>query len=64
MHYKIGVVTCVYCGQWTRVIYSVVLTWQSNLIHLFHNSTVRLMNSRVSGQCLCTIHRLGVYKAD
>jgi len=27
----------------------------TSLIHLFHNSTVCVMNSRVSGQCLYTI---------
>ena len=32
------------CIQWTRVIYSVVV--HDSLIHLFHNSTVRVMNSR------------------
>ena len=41
MHYKIGI-TCVYNGH---VFYT----------HLFHNSTVRVMNSLVSGQCLYTI---------
>jgi len=40
MHYKIGV-TYVYNG---RVVYT-----------LIYNSTVRVMNSRVSGQCLYTI---------
>ena len=38
--------------HWTRVLYSVVITRQSNL---FHNSTVLVMNSRVSGQCSSTI---------
>jgi len=42
------------CIQWTRVLYSVVITYDS-LIHIFHNSTVRAMYSRVSGQCLYTI---------
>jgi len=42
------------CIQWTRVLYSIVITRQS-IIHLFHNSTVCVMNSRVSGQCLYTI---------
>ena len=38
--------------HWTRVLYSVVITRQSNL---FHNSTVLVMNSRVSGQCSSTL---------
>ena len=42
------------CIQWTRVVYSVV-KHRHSLIHLFHNSTVRVMNSRLSGQCLYTI---------
>ena len=43
MHYKIGV-TCTY---------SVVITWHSN--PPFSHSTVCVMNTRVSGQCLYTI---------
>ena len=44
------------CIHWTRVLYSVVITRQPN--PTIHNSTVRVMNSRVSGQCLYTIsHR-------
>jgi len=56
MHYKIGV-TCLYNGH---VFYTHVITscWRS-LIQLFHNSSVRVMNSRVSGQCLYTI--LSIY---
>ena len=45
-------VTCVYIGHVFYVLYYVVITRQSNL---FHNSTVRVMNSRVSGQCSSTI---------
>ena len=41
------------CIQRTSVLYSVVV--QDSLIHLFHNATVRVMNSRVSVQCLYTI---------
>jgi len=37
--------TCVYIGH---VFYT--------LIHLFHNSIVRVMNPRVSGQCSYTIY--------
>jgi len=37
------------CIHWTRVLYSVVKA------HLFHNSIVCVMNSRVSGQCSYTI---------
>ena len=43
-NYKIGV-TWVYNGQ---VFYSIVLYLHGNLLHLFHNATVRIMNSRVS----------------
>jgi len=43
------------CIQWTRVLYSVVITYDS-LIHLFYSSTVCVMYSRVSGQCLYTIY--------
>ena len=32
-----------------------ILCCNNSLIHLFHNSTVRVTNSRVSGQCLYTI---------
>jgi len=51
MHYQN---TYYMCKQLTRVEYSVVIA--RNLIHLFHNSTVCVMNSRVSGQCLYTIY--------
>ena len=44
MHYKVGV-TCVYNGH---VLHDI-------LIHLFHNSIVCGMNSRVSDQCMYTI---------
>jgi len=50
MHYKIGV-TCVYIGH----AFYTLLKLHDSLIHLFHNSTVRVMNSRVFGQCLYTI---------
>ena len=51
--------------QWTQDIYSVVITQcNDNLIHLFHNSTVCVINSRVSGQCLYTMcYQLTNYKA-
>ena len=52
MHYKIGD-TCVYNEH--GFCNSVVLK-HDTLIHLFHNSIVCVMNSRVSGQCLYTIH--------
>jgi len=39
--------TCVYNGH----VFYTLLSYHDNLIQLFHNSTVRLMNSRVSGQC-------------
>ena len=48
MHYKIGV-TCVYNGH----LFYTLLKKKDNLIHLFHNSTVCVMDS---GQCLYTIH--------
>ena len=35
------------------MLYSVV---KKHLIHLFHNSAVRVMNSRVSSQCSHAIH--------
>jgi len=38
---------CYMCTQWTRDIYSVVLT---RLIHLVHHLADCVMNSRVSGQ--------------
>jgi len=41
------------CLQWKRVLYSVVITRQSN--PPVHNSIVRVMNSRVSRQCSYTI---------
>ena len=47
------------CIQWTRVLYSLVITWPSNLPISQSNS--RVMNSRVSGQCLYTISCL-LYK--
>ena len=37
----------------TRALYSVVK--HDSLIHLFHKTTVRVMNARVSGQRLYTI---------
>ena len=33
----------------------------TSLIHLFHNSTVCVMNSRVSGKCVYTIHAVFTY---
>ena len=52
MHYKIGD-TCVYNehGFCNSVVHE-----HDSLIHLFHSSTVPVMKSRVSGQCLYTIH--------
>jgi len=47
MHYKICD-TCVYNGH---MFYIIVIVIHDSLIHLFYNSTVRVMNSRVSGQC-------------
>ena len=35
-----------------------ILGCNNSLIHLFHNSTVRVMNERVSGQCAYTILHL------
>jgi len=49
------------CVQKTWVLYSDVITRQS-IIHLFHSSTVCVMNSRVSGQWLYTISPLTVQK--
>ena len=49
MHYKIGV-TCIYHGH---VFFTLVITF--GLIHLFYNSSVHVMNSRVSGQCVYII---------
>ena len=37
------------CIQW------ILCCNNMTLIHLFHNATVRVMNSQVSGQCLYTI---------
>ena len=48
MHYKIGV-TCVFNGH------EILCCNTTSLIHPFHNSTVRVTNSRVSGQCLYII---------
>ena len=53
MHYNIGD-TCVYNGH---VFYTLMLKHDS-LIHLFQNSTVRLLSFRVSGQCLYTIDKI------
>ena len=53
MHYEICD-TCVYNGQWTRVLYSVVITRQSNPPIPQFNSPCN--DSRVSGQCLHTIN--------
>ena len=50
MHYKIGVI-CVYIGH---VLYT-LLQYYDSIIHLFHNSTVRVKKSPISGQCLYTI---------
>ena len=50
MNYKIGV-TCVYNGH----VLCTLLYQHDSLIHLFHNSTVHVINSRVPGQCLYTI---------
>ena len=44
---------CYMCIQWTCVIYSVVITWQSN--PPFQNSTVGVTTSWVFGQRLYTI---------
>ena len=41
------------CIQWTCFLYYGLN--HERLIHLFHNSTVRVMNSRVSGQYLYTV---------
>ena len=45
---------CYMCIQWTRVLYSVVITWQSNSTISQFNSPCN--DSRVSGQCLYTIY--------
>ena len=42
---------CVYNGH----VFYTLLYEHDNLIHLFYNSTFRVMNSRASGQCLYTI---------
>ena len=53
MHCKIGV-TCVYIWH---VFYNLLERKKpDNLIHLFQNSAVLVMNSRVFGQCSYTIH--------
>ena len=44
---------CYMCIQ-GHVFYT-LLYLHGSLIHLFHNSKVRVINSRVSGQCLNTI---------
>ena len=46
------------CIQWTRVLCSVVITDSNPPIY---NATVRVMNSRVSGQCYYTIQWHNVY---
>ena len=51
-HCKIGD-TCVYHGHVFCSLFVVT--------HLLHNSIVRVMNSRVSGQCSYTIHTVLVY---
>jgi len=48
VHYNIGD-TCVYNGHGS------ILYCNNSLIHLFHNSSVCVINSRVSGQCFYTI---------
>ena len=50
MHYKICF-TCIY--NW-HLFYTLLLL-HGNLIHLFHNSAIRVMNLRAAGQCLYTI---------
>ena len=50
MHFKIGV-TCVYNGH----VFYTLLKYHDTLIHIFHNSTVCVLNSGVSGQCVYTI---------
>ena len=50
MHYNIDA-TCVYNGH----VFYILLQLQDSLIRLFHKSTLRVINSRVSGQCLYTI---------
>ena len=48
------------CIQYTRVLYFVVRTRQSNL-PISHFNSLCLMNSRVSGQCLYTISSTSVW---
>ena len=52
MHCKIGV-TCVFNGH---VFNNLLEKKHNNLIHLFQNSAVLVMNSQVFGQCSYTIH--------
>ena len=47
-------VTYVYNGH----VYFTLLKLHDNLIHLFHFSTVCVMNSRVSGQCSHAISQI------
>ena len=47
----------------TRVLYYVAIIWQY-IIHLFQNATVGVMNTRVSGQCLYTLHVRIVINTD